>query len=905
MRSIRIYLFCIITIASFSVKSYTCFPDSAGTDIFEVNGHCLAADRSAWLTEPTYLMEFQLWGDQFGNPFPTDQVYNILVQGVEQWNNYQYNNILQPVRVELAVFHTNDPSVLMSDNASSIIFSNSAVTQFCGTGAIGGCAGYRSISTRLTNAHGGIYQRIASDLFIKDGPWSIPDLTLNCDVVGAPEIVSVISHEVGHGLGIGHKKENGAEARPVMNNYVCGSSPRFPIATDKENVDFLYGLTGGLNQTTIVEPENGTTITWLSDLINFIGVAIDPAGNDISSQIRWVSSIQGLLGVGEQINNVTLRPGSHMISADIAQSTDEPIIAELDNNSILNNSLPDLNRSIGSNTSAININVTGPIVNTFQVDDNPCFILINNNSCTSTIRWAVSGEIPPGQILIYQDGSLLSSGPNGNMTVTLLNGSNIFELKFRDSSAVDHELSSLNVQAGVINANISGPVICEIDPPPSGSCTLVISLSGFAPNIYVYNDLNELLYESNVNGFFQSDLSIAIPEQGDYIKVFYRDGNNSILLDSQSYSTFRIADHYEDDDFVKYPHPLDASFEVANIFLNQIQANHNFHKYSDIDFIRIPFPNNLGLSSLRTINLSNSISTNIEMGCVMQTPTGWRYQKLSGPTSGSESDGLQVGSSVYIWPTGTNRPECGGDAYFAKITRSDGPIGEDSSYDVIYLNALEDLYEPDDQPSDAKSLVINEIQNRNFSIDRIDYVTFTPTSGSQFNFNLSSGSSFVNPCITIYSNNSIIANDCMSGNNIDIQFDSNNDVLIKLENNTSRVATEYQISVNAVTGANDIYEDDDIPSQSVIFVNGHGTHQQSRNFFDDGIDLFQFTCYCPDVVDWIPQSSVQVNAISNGLCVVAITNPSGATLCDNSAIGTNTDYLVEHTCDCGPGYPTN
>jgi len=901
MRLIRLFVLIVATIGSDNAVSYMCFGS-----FFEVDEHCYAGNRLAWFSEPTYLMELQLWGDLDGKPYPTNQVYDELAQGVLQWNNFLYNNIETPGRTTLAIFANNNPAVIQYDDASSIIFSTGAVDNVCGPGNPLACEVGRSFGIQLTGAHGGIDMKRTSDIFLKDGPWSIPPITQSCVQLGWSDIVGTISHEIGHGLGLAHKSREGQEPHPVMENEICSqaaseATPRYPILTDMQDVDFLYGLTGGLNQTSIIQPENGTTITWLSELISFLGSAIDPAGNDVSSQIRWVSSIQGLLGIGEQINDVTMVPGLHTITADISQSTGEfgefttTDSMPVDINHVFDEDLS----SIGFTTSAIIINVEGPIVDAFDVHDDPCFIMVPGNSCVSTIDWSISGSVSPGQLLLYQNNLLISSGQNGSLTVNLLNGINVFELRFLDTAGIEHILSSLNALAGVINANIAGPTTCEIDPPPQDRCALIAPISGFAPNVYVYNDENDLLYESNVNGYFQTDLNLDIPAQGDYIKIFYKEGNQSILLDAQSYTTFRIADQYEDDDFVKNPHSLNTSFGVANIFLNQTQVNHNFHKYSDIDFIRIPFPTNLGMSSLRTVNLSNSISTSIEMGCVMQSPTGWRYQKLSGPTSGSESDGLQVGSSVYNWPTGNNRPECGGDAYFAKITRSDGPIGENSSYDVIYLNALEDLYEPDDQPSDAKSVVIDEFQDRNFSIDRIDYVTFTPTSGSNFNFNLSSGSSFVNPCITISSNNSIIANDCMSGNSIDINFEANTEVLIKIENTASRVATEYQILINTLSCNIDLYEQDDIiPS---IFSMPEGNTIQYRNFVDDSNDYFTFNCNCPTGT-YVLNKWFKSAPISNNLCIQD--HAGGTSLCPGSFFGCNTSYQVGFNCICSVTDPS-
>src|SRR5207244_13535261 len=71
-------------------------------------------------------------------------------------------------------------------------------------------------------------------------------------------------------------------------------------------------------QVTIAAPASGVQVPVGSSL-TFTGTAIDEAG-DISANLSWVSSLDGVIGTGRSFTTTTLSPGTHRIMASVSDS---------------------------------------------------------------------------------------------------------------------------------------------------------------------------------------------------------------------------------------------------------------------------------------------------------------------------------------------------------------------------------------------------------------------------------------------------------------------------------------------------------------------------------------------------------------------------------------------------------
>ncbi len=142
---------------------------------------------------------------------------------------------------------------------------------------------------------------------------SLNDLTLQS---GSPCIDSSVEGPVGGTVydayftlfGVAIEKDRFGNPRP------------FNLLWDRGAYEFGAGPGDTDPVVTITAPADGSTYTD-SDSINFTGTAIDAEDGNISADIEWTSSLNGVLGTGASIT-VTLTTGDHVITAGVTDSDD-------------------------------------------------------------------------------------------------------------------------------------------------------------------------------------------------------------------------------------------------------------------------------------------------------------------------------------------------------------------------------------------------------------------------------------------------------------------------------------------------------------------------------------------------------------------------------------------------------
>ncbi|MEX2499583.1 MAG: hypothetical protein WD397_12005 [Wenzhouxiangellaceae bacterium] len=192
--------------------------------------------------------------------------------------------------------------------------------------------------------------------------------------------------------------------------------------------------------------------------------------------------------------------------------------------------------------SAAAINMFGPVVTEFVVSENPCFIEIGNDACTSIISWTVTGGSRAGETVVSDSaGDVIGSGANGSVAVELSRGSNVFDLFYVNAYGHDRSLASIDAVAAEISGDIFGFDQCEIEPLSVDICRMDIYLLGFAEHVILYDLDNETsLFKFDAKGPFRTKFHLDVPIGGIRIGLFSDDVSEENLMAVKTISTFPL-----------------------------------------------------------------------------------------------------------------------------------------------------------------------------------------------------------------------------------------------------------------------------------------------------------------------------------------------------------------------------
>lgn len=155
-----------------------------------------------------------------------------------------------------------------------------------------------------------------SDVIFWDASYTFFSGTAGCGGAGA-YVEDIAVHELGHALGLDHSTAADATMYPTY--YYCSQEMRSLAADDMAGAQALYPVSAPATNTAptvaISSPGNSTTITAGTSL-TFSGSASDKEEGTLTSQLVWVSNIDGQIGVGGSFSRV-LSAGSHAITVSV------------------------------------------------------------------------------------------------------------------------------------------------------------------------------------------------------------------------------------------------------------------------------------------------------------------------------------------------------------------------------------------------------------------------------------------------------------------------------------------------------------------------------------------------------------------------------------------------------------
>jgi hypothetical protein len=128
----------------------------------------------------------------------------------------------------------------------------------------------------------------------------------------------VLTHELGHALGLNHSTDTAATMYPSYD--LCSTGMRTLAADDIAAAQSLYGIAAALNtppSVTISAPAAASFTTATS--IAFAGSATDSQDGNLTSGLEWKSSLSGYIGSSGAFTR-TLPAGTHDITATVTDS---------------------------------------------------------------------------------------------------------------------------------------------------------------------------------------------------------------------------------------------------------------------------------------------------------------------------------------------------------------------------------------------------------------------------------------------------------------------------------------------------------------------------------------------------------------------------------------------------------
>ena len=158
-----------------------------------------------------------------------------------------------------------------------------------------------------------------SDIIVWDGAYTFFSGTSGCS--GGAYLEDVITHELGHALGLNHSSDTAATMYPSYS--YCSTEMRSLAADDIAGAQALYGraTTSSTNTApsiSISSPAANSTFNTTSS-ITFAATANDTQDGNLTSRILWSSSLIGQIGVGGSFSTL-LPAGTHVVTATVTDS---------------------------------------------------------------------------------------------------------------------------------------------------------------------------------------------------------------------------------------------------------------------------------------------------------------------------------------------------------------------------------------------------------------------------------------------------------------------------------------------------------------------------------------------------------------------------------------------------------
>ncbi len=239
---------------------------------------------------------------------------------------------------------------------------------------------------------------------------------------------------------------------------------------------------------TITGPTDGSSYL-IGDSVSFSGTASDTEDGDLSTEIQWSSSIDGVLGTGSSLVVNTLSVGTHSITANVSDSAS------------------------GSGSASISITInpvsnTPPVVTITSPADGSGYLVGGSITFAGTANDAEDGNLSAEiQWNSSIDGVL---GAGSSLVVNTLSvGTHSITASVSDSASASGSVSI----AITINPVSNTPPVVNITSPADGSGYLVggsITFAGTANDAEDGNISNELQWHSSLDGVIGTGATVSI-----------------------------------------------------------------------------------------------------------------------------------------------------------------------------------------------------------------------------------------------------------------------------------------------------------------------------------------------------------------------------------------------------------
>ena len=229
---------------------------------------------------------------------------------------------------------------------------------------------------------------VDSDVIVWDGDYTFFTGTSGCS--GGAYLEDVLTHELGHALGLNHSGDAAATMYPSLS--WCSMEMRTLAADDMAGAQALYGKAGATPTNsapslTISSPTGGSFLTTSS--IQFTASSNDNQDGNLTSQIVWTSSLlSSPIGFGGNFSAL-LPAGTHVVTAAVTDSG-------------------------GLTTSrSVTITVTAPVIVEPTATTNPPVLAASAYKVRKSLRVDLTWSgFSPSTIDVFRNGAKVTSTTN-------------------------------------------------------------------------------------------------------------------------------------------------------------------------------------------------------------------------------------------------------------------------------------------------------------------------------------------------------------------------------------------------------------------------------------------------------------------------------------------------------------